>query len=167
MAEIVETPPGGMTGPDVQLPESVLPESAAAEPLVINISPPAMDINERLTTRYYMRTNPAGFDVDDAGDPIDPLDDTVEPAIEPVVEPVDPLDEAAQIGGTESRDIVEDIETLGEVLPDVAQGVLSGTAKASASIPASTSQNIYLESWPRALVSSSPASSPPLRLLAP
>ena len=48
-------------------------------------------LNERLTTRYYMRTNPAGFDSDDDGNLIDPLE------------------EAAQIGGTESRDIVEDI----------------------------------------------------------
>ena len=70
-----------------------------------------MDVNERLLTRYYMRTNPAGFDSDDDGNLIDPLE------------------EAAQIGGTESRDIGEDIETLGEVLPDVAQGALSGTAK--------------------------------------
>ena len=67
-------------------------------------------LNERLTTRYYMRTNPAGFDSDDDGNLIAPLDDNFEPAIPPEpVSPVDPLEEAAQIGGTESRDIVEDI----------------------------------------------------------
>jgi hypothetical protein len=84
-----------------------------------------MDINERLMTRNSMNTNPQGFEVDDAGDPLDPMfTDDVDVETEPLpVEIDDPLGEKG-LGADPAGDA-----TIPETVKDMGQGAVSGLVR--------------------------------------